>query len=277
MFAGSIESGLMKMLLIGLGKAEGARVYHRAIQQYGFARIVHGVGGELLRRCRVLAGLATVENAYDQTALLAAVEPEEFDPRDKELLAFARRWMPRLPFPHVDLLLIDRIGKDISGTGMDANVIGRKFNDHAAVEDEYPKVLRIAVRGLTEATRGNALGIGMAEFCRSRVLRQADFAATRLNVLTSGHVSAAMPPLDYETDREILDAALGTIGLTDPPDAKILWIADTLALAEVECSAAYLDEARRREDLEVVTPLRELPLDSAGNLPDTLAWGIATE
>jgi hypothetical protein len=276
MFAGPIESGLMKMLLIGLGKAEGARVYHRAIQQYGFARIVHGVGGELLRRCRVMAGLATVENAYDQTALLAAVVPETFEPRERELLALARRWMPRLPFRHVDLLLIDRIGKDISGTGMDANVIGRKFNDHAAVEDEYPKVLRIAIRDLTEATRGNALGIGMAEFCRSRVLRQADFAATRLNVLTSGHVSAAMPPLDYETDREILDAALGTIGLTDPPDAKILWIADTLHLAEVECSAAYLDEAQRREDLEVLTPPREMPLDAAGDLPDTLAQPCPT-
>jgi hypothetical protein len=277
MFAGDIESGLMKMLLIGLGKAEGARIYHRAIQQYSFARIIESAAGHVLRRCHILAGLAVVENAFDQTALIKAVTPEQFEPREKELLLLARRWMPHLPFQNVDLLLIDQIGKDKSGTGMDANVIGRKFNDHAAVENEYPKVRRIAVRGLTEATRGNALGIGMAEFCRSRALRQADFAATRLNVLTSGHIAAAMPPLDYETDREILDAALGTIGLTAPPDAKMLWIPDTLRLAEVECSAAYLDEARERDDLEVLAPPRDLPLDAAGNLPDFVGWAPPTK
>lgn len=276
MFAGDIESGLIKMLLIGLGKAEGARIYHRAIQQYSFAQIIQSAAGEVLRRCRVVAGLAVVENAYDETALIEAVAPEQFQSREKELLVLARRWMPRLPFQHVDLLLVDQIGKDKSGTGMDANVIGRKFNDHAAVENEYPKVRRIVVRGLTEATRGNALGIGMAEFCRSRVLREADFAATRLNVLTSGHIAAAMPPLDYETDREILDAALGTIGLTEPPNARMLWIADTLHLAEVECSAAYLKEAQERDDLEILAPPRDLPLDATGNLPDSVDWAFPT-
>ena len=142
----------------------------------------------------------------------------------------ARRWMARLPFRARRSAADrpDRQGHQRHGHGHERRS-GRKFNDHEAVEDEYPKVQRIAVRGLTEATHGNAVGIGMAEFCRSRVLREADLAATRLNVLTSGHVSAAMPPLDYETDREMLDAALGTIGLTEPPDAKLLWIADTLA------------------------------------------------
>ena len=158
MFVGPIESGLMKMMLIGLGNPEGARVYHRAIQQYDFARIIRSVAGEVLRRCHILAGLAVVENAYDQTALVEAVLPEAFEEREKQLLASARRWMPRLPFGEVDLLLVDRIGKDLSGTGMDSNVVGRKYYDHAAAEDEYPKVKRIAVRGLTPATRGNVLG-----------------------------------------------------------------------------------------------------------------------
>jgi hypothetical protein len=266
-FAGQIESGLMKMLLIGLGKCEGAAVYHRAIQDYSFDQIVRSVAGEVLRKCRILAGLAIVENAYDETALIEAVPPEQFEAREKELLVLARRWLPRLPFPQVDVLLIDKIGKNISGVGFDANVVGRKFNDHRAVEDEWPKVKRICLRGLTPATHGNAIGIGMAEFCRAHLLRETDWHATRLNVLISGHVSAAMPPLDYETDREMLEAALGTVGLVEPHEAKLLWIANTLDLAEVECSAAYLPEARQRGDLEILTGLRDLPLDEAGNLP----------
>jgi hypothetical protein len=225
------------------------------------------VAGEVLRRCHILAGVGVVENAYDRTARIEAVLPAQFEVREQKLLALARQRLPRLPFPRADVLLIDRIGKDISGTGLDPNVVGRKFNDHKAVEDEWPKVRRIALRGLTEATHGNATGLGMAEFCRSELLRRTDFAATRLNGLVSGHISAVMAPLDYESDREMLAAALGTIGLVEPPQARLLWIADTLHLSEVECSAAYLDEARRHDDLEILTAPRDLPFDAAGNLP----------
>ena len=122
----------------------------------------------------MLAGLAIVENAYDQTARIEALRPEEFVVRESELLALAKRLMPRLPFQRVDVLMIDRIGKDISGTGIDPNVVGRKFNDHKALEDEWPKVRRIALRGLRKATHGNAHGLGMAEFCRSQLLRATD-------------------------------------------------------------------------------------------------------
>jgi hypothetical protein len=268
LFAGEIESGLMKMMLIGLGKCEGAKIYHRAIQDYSFGQIIHSVVDQLLHKCRILAGLAIVENAYDQTALIEAVQPEDFETREKELLKLARGWLPRLPFDCVDLLLIDKIGKNISGVGFDANVVGRKFDDHKAIAGELPKVKRIALRGLTPETHGNSIGMGLAEFCKTQLLRETDFQAVRLNALVSGHVSAAMPPLDYETDRQMLEAALGTVGLTEPRQARLLWIANTLQLCEVECSAAYLDEARRRDDLEILTPLRELPFDAAGNLPD---------
>jgi hypothetical protein len=183
----------------------------------------------------------------------------------------ARRWLPRLPFRRVDVLLVDRIGKDISGTGLDSNVVGRKFNDHEALSDEWPKVRRIALRGLSPATHGNAIGMGLAEFCRSQLLGETDLTATRLNGLTSGHISAVMAPLDYESDREMLAAALGTIGLVEPAEAKLLWIADTLHLGELECSAAYLAEAREREDLEILTSLRDLPFDAAGNLSELVA------
>lgn len=266
-FVGDIESGLMKMMLIGLGKHEGASVYHRAIQDYSFGQIIRSVAGEVRAKCRILAGLAIVENAFDETARIEAVAPADFEDREKELLLLARRWMARLPFLHCDVLLIDEIGKNVSGTGMDANVVGRKFDDHKAVEWEYPKVKNIVIRGLTAETHGNAVGLGMSEFCKSSVIRQTDIAAMRINALTGNHVPAGMLPLDYETDREILDLALGNIGLTEPPDARLLWITNTLQLTELECGAAYLDEARARDDLEILTGLRDLPLDAAGNLP----------
>jgi hypothetical protein len=263
---GDIESGLLKMLLMGLGKPEGAKIYHRAVLEFDFHRVLRSVVPLLLEKCRILAGLAIVENARDETALVEALRPEEFFDREKALLTLARQWLPRLPFSRADVLLVDRIGKEISGVGLDPNVVGRKFNDHRAVEGESPKIKRIALRGLSPGAQGNAIGVGLAEFCRSQLLRETDWPATRLNVLTSGRISAAMPPLDYETDREMLAAALGTIGLTEPPDARLLWISDTLRLTEVECSAAYLPEAKERSDLEILTPPRDLPFDAAGNL-----------
>jgi len=267
-FVGDLESGLMKMLLIGLGKRNGAEIYHRAIQDYTFDQIIHSVAAEVIARCSIAAGVAIVENAFDETGRITAVAPEEFEPREKELLVLAKQWLPRLPFTRADLLLIDRIGKDISGTGLDTNVVGRKFNDRQAADHEWPKIKLIALRGLTAATHGNAVGLGIAELCRSRIIARADLAATRLNAIVAGHVSAAMQPLDYATDREMLDVALSTVGLVEPPQAKLLWIADTLHLHEVECSAAYLPEAQQRDDLEILTPPRALPFDAAGNLPD---------
>jgi hypothetical protein len=258
----------MKMMLIGLGKHEGAKIYHRAIMNHSFGQIVRSVAREVLSKCRIVAGLGIVENAYDKTAKIQAVAPQEFEDREKELLILAKEWMPRLPFKTADILLLDQIGKNISGSGMDTNVIGRKFNDHAAVEHEWPKVKRIIVRDLTEATHGNACGIGMAEFCRSRCIEKMDVKITRINPLTGGHPTAAMLPLDYPTDRECLDTALPTIGLTEPPQARLMWIHNTLEVAEVECSVAYLGEARERKDLEIIHDPRPLPLDTAGNLPD---------
>ncbi|MFV1964970.1 MAG: lactate racemase domain-containing protein [Pirellulaceae bacterium] len=266
-FVGDIESGLMKMMLIGLGKHNGAKIYHRAIGDYSFGRIVRSVAHEVLSRCRIAAGLAIVENGYDETAAICAVAPEAFESREKELLLQAKRWMPRLPFRTADLLLIDEIGKNISGTGMDTNVVGRKYLLHVAREDEYPKIRYISVRDLTPETHGNAAGIGMAEFCLTRIVEKMDVHATRTNCLTGGHATAAAIPLHYPTDREILNAAFPLIGLTDPPHARLMWIRNTLDVAEVECSEAYWKEAQERSDLKVLTDLRPLPLDATGCLP----------
>lgn len=271
-FVGDIESGLMKMLLIGLGKHAGALVYHQAIQDYSFGQIVRSVAREVIQRCRILAGLAMVENAYDETALITAVAPDDFESRERELLQQARAWLPRLPFDQADVLLIDELGKDVSGAGLDTNVVGRKHLEHAARDDEYPKIKYIVVRGLTEATGGNATGIGLVEFCRSRIVREMDVRATRINCLTGSHATAAMVPLDYETDREILDVCLSVIGLRSPSDARLMWIQNTLKTAEMECSEAYWADARGRTDLEIVVPPRPLPLGSDGQLPSVADW-----
>ncbi len=175
--------------------------------------------------------------------------------------------MPRLPFDRADVLLIDQIGKDISGSGMDTNVVGRKYLSHRAHEDEYPKVTIIGIRDLTAATHGNATGIGDAEFCLTRVVEKMDVEATRTNSLTGGGAASAMIPLDYPNDRELLDHAFPLIGLTPPPETKLLWIQSTLSIAEAECSVAYLDEARGRKDLEVLTNPRPMPFDGKGLLP----------
>lgn len=269
-FVGDIESGLMKMMLIGLGKHEGAKIYHRAILNHSFGQIVRSVAREVLAKCRILCGVAIVENAYDETAKIEAVHARDFETREKELLVLAKSWLPRLPFKVGDLLLLDYIGKNISGSGMDTNVVGRKFNDHKAMDDEWPKITRIIIRGLTEATHGNACGIGMSEFCLSRAVEAMDDEITWINVLTGGHPTAGMVPIHYPTDREVLARAFPSIGLTDPPDAKLMWIRDTLSVAEVECSTAYLAEARERSDLEIICEPRPLPVDAQGMLPNMM-------
>ena len=267
-FAGDIESGLMKMMLIGLGKHNGAKIYHRAINDYSFGQIVRSVAKEVLDKCGVVAGLALVENQFDHTALVEAVAPEKFEEREKELLILAKKYMPSLPFEEVQFLAIDEMGKDISGSGKDTNVIGRKYNDHRATGDETQRVKYIAMRGLTPVTHGNATGLGMAEFCRSRVAREVDHKITRINCITGGHITAAMSPLDYETDAEIFDVISQSVGLTEPQDIRFVWIRNTLNVAEFVCSEAYLDQVQAREDLEQLSDLQELPFDDAGNLPD---------
>lgn len=271
LFTGPIESGLMKMLLIGLGKHRGAEIYHRAAFDYSFDRIVRSVGRIVLARCPIRLGLAIVEDAFDDTAHLEAVLPHEFETREPQLLKLAKEWMPRLPFDHAHVLVIDELGKDLSGSGIDTNIIGRKTNDHRAAPGEKPDIRFICVRGLSPGTHGNAVGIGLAEFCRSDILPQIDLRATRMNAITSGHVSAAMLPLDYPTDQQMLTQALANIGMTPPQWARLLWIADTLHLSEVECSTAYFAETKGRNDLEILTEARPLPFGKDGNLPDMMA------
>jgi len=268
-FVGEIESGLHKMMLIGLGKHKGAALYHQAIVHYSFDRIIRSVGQTVIDKCGVLLGLGLVENQYDKTALIKGVGAEELVEREKELLVLAKKWMPRLPFETVDLLIVDEIGKNISGAGMDTNVVGRKFHDNHAAEKEYPKVTRILVRGLTEETHGNASGIGTAEYAHKRAIEEMDREITYINCMTGNHPSGAHIPLYFDTDRICIDRALETVGLVEPKNAKVLRIHNTLELAEVLVSEAYLPEVEKRDDLEVIGKAEDMPFDANDDLPLT--------
>ena len=266
-FVGEIESGLMKMMLIGLGKHKGASVYHRAIIHHSFDKIVRLVGKVVREEMPIRFGVATLENPYDETALIQAIHADDFEEKEKILQAQSKEWLPSLPFDDVDLLIIDEMGKDISGAGMDTNVIGRKRNDRRAMDDETPRVLRIFVRDLTEATHGNATGVGLAEFTTKRLVDKIDFHAMYTNVITGQHVSAGAVPLHYETDREVLAVALESLGLIEPENARVVWIKTTLNVGEIEVSEAYLSEVEVRDELELISDVRPLEVGPDGNLP----------
>ena len=265
-FVGEIESGLHKMMLIGLGKHKGAELYHRAIVQHSFDRIVRTVGHTVINECGVLFGLGIVENQYDRTALLRAVLPENFAQGEKELLILAKKWMPRLPFDRADLLIVDEMGKNISGSGMDSNVIGRKFPDHRAGEKEFPKLTRIYVRDLTEETHGNAAGLGMAEFTHKKLVDKLDLEMTYINCLTGGHPPSGAIPIYFDSDRKVLDVALKTIGLVEPKNAKVVRIQNTLEVVEILVSEPYGPEVDQRDDLTAVGGPSEMEFDANGDL-----------
>lgn len=270
MFTGKVESGLAKMLLIGLGKQPGAETYHRAILDHQWTTIVSTVTPAILSKVSVLAGVAIVENADDETARIEAVSGDRIVTDEPPLLTQAKELMPRLPFADIDILLVDEIGKDISGGGFDPNVVGRKDSLHEPDPDQRTRVRAVIVRALTEATHGNALGIGFAELCRTRVVDAMDREKTWLNAITASDLPAAMTPIHHDTDRQLLEAAETRTGLRGLPDSRLCWIRNTLDLGVVACSTAHLDEARERDDLTVLTDPTPMPFDADGNLPDLL-------
>jgi hypothetical protein len=223
---------------------------------------VRTVGRLVRARCPITLGLAILEDAYDQTAAVEAVEPEDFEARERELLVRARRLMPRLPLEEIDLLIVDEMGKHISGQGMDTNVTGRKVVRAPGMAT----VTRLFVRDLAPASHGNAHGIGQADFTTTRLVRAIDLRATALNSVTAGNPQGARIPIAFECDREAIDAALSTIGLTPPEEARVVRIRNTLALEVVEVSEACLARLRGRDDVEPLSAPAPLAFDAAGNL-----------
>ncbi len=270
-FSGPIQSGLHKMMLIGMGKHHGAQIYHRAILDYSWDHIITAVGAEVIRKCKVAFGLATVENQHHETASLHGVRPEEFYQREVELQALSQSLMPSIPFAKVDLLIVDEIGKNISGAGMDTNVIGRKHNDHRADPSETPRITRIYVRGLTEQTHGNASGIGMAEFCHQKVVDQMDKSITDINCICGLHPSAASVPITLPTDTEALNIALNNVGYVEPHQAKVVWIKNTMDIGTMAVSESLAAQVKDMPHLKAVSQPEPLRFDSQGDL--VAVWG----
>jgi hypothetical protein len=268
-FHGPIESGLLKMMMIGLGKHAGALLYHRVLLEQPYDAVVRSVGRTLLRSAPIAFGLAVVENAYDETAVVEAVAPEQFEPREEELLRLARRLLARLPLREADLLIVDEIGKDVSGSGMDTNVVGRKraVRQGLAPTADAPSMRLIFVRGLTAHTHGNAAGIGLADFTTTRLIQQMDYRATVINCLTAGYPEGAFLPVHFGSDREVLDAALAIIGTRRPEEARVQRIRNTLTLDELEVSEPCLAEPSPQTQFAPVAAARPPSFDGAGDLP----------
>jgi hypothetical protein len=255
-FIGDIESGLCKMMLIGLGKAEGADIYHRALVQIPFDRLVRTAVPIVLAKARILFGLGIVENGYDQTARIEAVPPDKILETDKELLVEARRRMTKLPFGKLDVVVVDWIGKQFSGTGLDTNVVGTKSGI---------SITRLYARGLHPASGGNATGCGFADMVHRRLVEAMDAKVTYVNCLTSRGFAPAKIPMTFDSDRDALEAALTSIGLTPPEDARLCWIPNTLHLEEVWLSQSLLAEAGSRPDLAVLSGPHPITFDAAGD------------
>lgn len=268
-FGGPYGSGLLKMMAIGLGKQIGASAIHHASARLGLAKSILNVGKEVLAKAPIRCGVALVENAVHQTSHIEVIARNQIEEREQALYEQAERSMGRLPIDNIDLLIVDQIGKDVSGCGMDPNVIGRSIFGYSAALFETPTtrpiVRRIFVRDLTPDTHGNASGLGMADFTTRRLVDQINWEVTLMNALTSLAVTAAKIPICLETDREIIGIALATLALPDPSRARVVRIRDTLSVEILELSEACLEDSTVRA-LEPARPLGGMQFDPQGNL-----------
>ncbi len=263
-FRGNNESGIVKMLTIGLGKQKGAEACHAYSFKYMAEHIVL-MAEQILATNKILFGIATVENAYDQIIKIAAAAPEEFIEIDRQLLLEAKANMASLPFKQIDVLVLDRIGKDISGDGMDPNITGRYPTPYAS---GGPEIAKMVVLDLTERTHGNANGMGTADFATRRLVNKTNFPMTYANGLTSTVVGPTHMPTILECDQDALLAAIKTCNAKDQSKARVVRIADTLHLGKLQISEALLEEALKLPGVALLSEPQELGFDEAGNLLD---------
>jgi hypothetical protein len=271
-FGGPIGSGVLKMLVVGFGKRVGAANYHAAAARLGYELVLRTSAQVSLRQAPVLGAVAIVEDQRHHTARIAVLPADALESREAELVAEARRLMPSLPFEEIDLLIVDRLGKNISGSGMDPNITGRGIHGYASMlggpVQGKPVVRRLFVRDLTPETHGNAIGIGLADFTTTRLVRAMDQRVTYLNSLTSLTPNCSKIPIHFDTDREAISQALRTLCLPDTRQAKAVRIADTLSLETIEASEAFGEAVRRSHCLERLSSPEEMQFGPDGNLPE---------
>jgi hypothetical protein len=264
-FDHDVESGLSKMIVIGMGKHQGALMAHRLTIKNGYPAIFREVLPITRKALPFFFGVGIIENQYDQTAFLHLLEPKDFYEGEKELLKKAKAIMPRLPFKEMDILVADEIGKNISGAGMDPNVTGRLYFIGSPPLKE-PKITRIFVRDLTPETEGNAIGIGYADYTTKRLVQKIDPVPTMINSITGMGPECGRIPISFEKDREALQAAFDNSGVLDPRDLRLVWIKNTLEVEYLWASESMLEEAKGNSNLEVVSGLQEVPFDKNGNM-----------
>jgi Lactate racemase N-terminal domain len=267
-FKGKFESGLMKMMVIGLGKQKGADHYHNVIVRKGHYPVLLAVAREIMRRCPVAFGVALVENQRDETQIIRAIPAAEIEATEYELLKKAKRLFPRIPVDPIDLLIVDQMGKSISGTGMDQNVIGRSVIPYHRPWIKTD-IMRIFVRDLTADSEGNATAIGNADFTTKRLVKKINHQATYMNAITSSCPEAVRIPPYYNSDREAIETALKTIGPVESHNARIVHILDTLRLEEMYVSESMLADVEKRKNLSVIGSPGPLKFDAKGNLIST--------
>lgn len=265
-FAGKLESGLSKMMAIGLGKFAGAQRYHTFAYHLGLERVIRSAAAKVLATGKVLGGLAILEDAHHDTAQIEAVPAAGLIQREEELLALAKSWMGRVPMP-LDILILDEMGKNISGAGMDTKVINRSVHGEANVWDTAPRIERIFVRSLTSLSYGNAVGIGMADVIHDRLYNVIDWHPTLINSLTASTPPNVRTPIHFSTDRECLERIAPTVGRMDVSEVRIGWIRNTLELASLRLSENMREEIERNPMLEVSGEAVPLVFDEEGNLP----------
>jgi len=261
-FRGPYESGIMKMMTIGMGKQAGAEVCHEAGFKH-MARLVPMFGRVIRDNAPVIFAVATIENAFDETAKLVALTPDEFDEMEPKYLKEAFANMPRIMFDECDVLVVDEIGKNISGDGMDPNISGTFCTPYAS---GGIKSQRVAVLGLTEETHGNGIGMGMASAISKRVWDQVDLQKGYPNAITSTVlVCAAVPPI-MDNDKEAIQICIRTANEIDKNNPRIVRIPNTLHIEHIMISEAMLDEARKNPNIVIESEPFELPFNEEGNL-----------
>jgi hypothetical protein len=262
-FSGKIESGLLKMMTIGMGKLDGATEGHRQSWKYGFATAIRAVSGKVLASGKILCGVGVVENELHEIAVVRAALPEGIVAQEESTLQLARTLVPRIPFPAFHLLMVDEMGKNLSGTGMDTKVIGRGVE---LPPGEAPRISMIYVRDLTRESDGNAVGVGFADVIHERLYRKIDFHKMYLNTRTALNPAAARLPIHLPSDCEALDLTLGHLGSPEPAEQRIVWIRNTLSLDRIAISASLAREATALKRWRLWKGVHPADFDPAGNL-----------
>jgi hypothetical protein len=268
-FAGKIESGLFKMMAIGLGKFAGAQRYHTYAYNLGLEHVIRNIGRQVLQSGKVIGGLAILEDAYHNTGKLDAVPVELMEQREEENLELVKSWMPRIPCD-LDILVLDEIGKNISGAGMDTKVVNRGVNGEYNPWPGIPKFQRLFIRNLSEKTYNSAVGLGMADVVTDRLVNRIDWQPTMINSLTANTPAAIRTPLHFATDRECIERIAPTVGKLDLDTVTYGWIRNTMELTRIGMSENLRGQVEANPLLEVEATV-EFEFDGEANLVSPFA------